>query len=80
MKKFLEKKIAQVKPLFEEGGKFEKLFPVWEAHETIFFQPNEVTKAKGAHIRDANDMKRLMVKLRNIKINLDDKDSEIITI
>jgi len=61
MKKFLEKKIHDLKPLFEEGGKYEKLFPVWEAHETIFFQPNEVTKAKGAHIRDAIDMKRLMV-------------------
>lgn len=61
MKKFLEKKIAEIKPLFEEGGKFENLFPIWEAHETIFFQPNEITKAKGAHIRDANDMKRLMV-------------------
>ncbi|MFK7900962.1 MAG: NADH:ubiquinone reductase (Na(+)-transporting) subunit B [Cyclobacteriaceae bacterium] len=61
MKKFIEKKVHELRPLFEEGGKYEKLFPIYEAHETLFFQPDEVTKPKGAHIRDANDMKRLMV-------------------
>lgn len=61
MKNFLREKIEKIKPNFLKGGKFEKFFPVWEAHETLVFQPDEITKRKGAHIRDANDMKRLMV-------------------
>lgn len=51
--------IDKIKPHFEEGGKFEKLQSTFEGFETFLFVPNEVTK-KGAHIRDANDMKRTM--------------------
>ena len=58
---FLRKKIEEIKPLFTEGGKFEKFYFIFEAHETLFFQPSHVTKAKGAHIRDAVDMKRMMI-------------------
>ena len=61
MQKFLREKIKEVRPLFEKGGKLEKFFPLYEAHETIFFQPKETTGKKGAHIRDAVDMKRVMV-------------------
>lgn len=61
MQKFLKEKIKEIRPLFEKGGKFEKLYPVYEAHETIFFQPKETVGKKGAHIRDAVDMKRVMV-------------------
>lgn len=60
MKDFIKEKIKQIRPNFTKGGKWEKFYPVYEAHETLFFQPNEITKPKGAHIRDANDMKRLM--------------------
>ena len=58
---FLKNKVKELRPLFEKGGKFEKYYYIYEAHETLFFQPNHVTKAKGAHIRDAVDMKRMMV-------------------
>ncbi len=58
---FLRDKVKELRPLFEKGGKFEKFYFVYEAHETLFFQPDHVTGPKGAHIRDANDMKRTMV-------------------
>ncbi len=61
MKKVFRSLFDNLKPNFKKGGKFEKLYPVFEAQETVFFQPDEITKAKGTHIRDANDMKRLMV-------------------
>lgn len=58
---FLKDKVKELRPLFEKGGKFEKFYSIYEAHETLFFQPDHVTGPKGAHIRDANDMKRTMV-------------------
>lgn len=57
---FLKKKINELSPLFEKGGKYEKFYYVWEAHLTILFQPKHTTKTKGAHIRDAVDLKRVM--------------------
>lgn len=57
--KFIEDKIEQARPLFEKGGKLEKFYPLFEANETFLFSPADVTQ-KGAHVRDALDMKRLM--------------------
>lgn len=57
---FLRDKHDQVAPLFEKGGKLEKLYPVWEAHDTLLFTPGEVTKGK-THVRDALDLKRMMI-------------------
>lgn len=57
--KSLRRYIDKIKPHFEEGGKFEKLQSTFEGFETFLFVPNDVTK-KGAHIRDAKDMKRTM--------------------
>ncbi len=48
------------KPHFKEGGKFEKLHSMFDAVETLLFVPDTVTR-KGAHIRDAIDMKRTMI-------------------
>jgi len=56
----LRKFVDKIKPQFEKGGKFEKLQSTFEAFETFLFVPNTVT-SKGAHIRDANDMKRTMI-------------------
>lgn len=58
---FLKNKVKELRPLFEKGGKYEKFFFIYEAHETLFFQPKHTAGVKGAHIRDANDMKRMMV-------------------
>ncbi len=46
-------------PTFSEGGKLSWLHSFYEAMETFFYVPTDVTK-KGAHIRDCNDMKRTM--------------------
>lgn len=58
---FLKDKVKELRPLFQKGGKYEKFYFLYEAHETLFFQPDHVAGPKGAHIRDANDMKRTMV-------------------
>lgn len=58
--KFLREKHDQVAPLFEKGGKLEKLYPLYEAQDTLLFTPGEVTKGK-THVRDALDLKRMMI-------------------
>lgn len=58
--KSLKKLLDQLKPHFEAGGKFEKLHSTYDAFSTFLFVPGEVTPSRGAHIRDANDMKRAM--------------------
>ena len=58
--KFIRDMHDKVAPNFEKGGKFEKLHPVWEAHDTLLFTPGIVTKA-ASHIRDAIDQKRMMI-------------------
>ncbi len=45
---------------FEKGGPLEKLYPLWEAHDTAFFTPGHVTKGS-THVRDALDLKRMMI-------------------
>ncbi|MCK5209651.1 MAG: RnfABCDGE type electron transport complex subunit D, partial [Cyclobacteriaceae bacterium] len=58
--KIIKNVFDKYKPLFEQGGKFEKLMPFFETFETLFFVPNKVTPLKGVQIRDAVDLKRLM--------------------
>jgi len=57
--KFVENLLNNVKPIFDKGGKLEKLYPMYDALETFAFVPDHTTK-KGAHIRDSIDMKRTM--------------------
>lgn len=47
--------------MFEKGGKLEKFYLLFEAGETFLFSPSETTKARGAQIKDAIDLKRLMM-------------------
>lgn len=50
-----------VKPgLFEKGGKLGWLHSTWDAFDTFLCVPATVT-AKGAHVRDAVDIKRIMI-------------------
>tara|TARA_B100000902_G_scaffold208105_2_gene198102 strand:+ start:1069 stop:2217 length:1149 start_codon:yes stop_codon:yes gene_type:complete len=51
--------LNSVKPLFDKGGKLEKLYPAYDAFETFLFVPDHTT-TKGSHIRDAIDLKRTM--------------------
>ena len=47
--------------MFEKGGKFEKLYYLFEAGETFMFSPSSTTNNKGVQIKDAIDLKRLMM-------------------
>ena len=58
---FLRNILDQQKPLFEKGGKLEKFYYAFEAGDTFLFTPKETAPAVGAHIRDAIDLKRLMI-------------------
>jgi Na+-transporting NADH:ubiquinone oxidoreductase subunit B len=49
----------KIRPHFEKGGKFEKYFYAYDAHETLLFVPGHTTKS-GSHIRDSFDSKRMM--------------------
>jgi len=52
--------LDKLHPLFAEGGKFEKLYPLYEAIDTFTYTPGEVT-AGAPHVRDAMDLKRVMI-------------------
>ena len=58
--KFIRKQHDKLEPLFEEGGKLEKFYPLWEAHDTLLFTPGHVTKGT-THVRDGLDLKRMMI-------------------
>lgn len=57
---FIRKKLDEIKEPFKPGQKFEKFAPAINALDTFLFVPNHKTK-KGAHIRDAVDLKRTMI-------------------
>ena len=59
--KFLREALDKAKHNFEKGGKWEKFYYVFEAFDTFAFVPNTTTPLKGAQVRDAVDMKRLMM-------------------
>jgi Na+-transporting NADH:ubiquinone oxidoreductase subunit B len=56
---FIRQQLDRVAPLFEKGGKLERLYPLYEAQDTFLFTPGETTKS-ASHVRDALDMKRMM--------------------
>jgi len=58
--KFILDMHDKVRPLFEKGGKHEKLWPLFDAQDTFAFTPSDVT-GSGAHVRDAVDLKRVMI-------------------
>ncbi len=59
--KIIQDIFSKLKPHFEHGGKYEKLHPVFESFETLFFVPEKVTAPKGTQLKDAIDLKRLMM-------------------
>lgn len=52
--------LDKFKPHFEEGGKFNKFYYLYEATDEFFYTTGEVTKST-PHIRDSIDLKRLMI-------------------
>lgn len=57
----LRKILDKQKKRFQKGGKFEKWYYAFEAIDTFLFTPDQTTKPKGSQIRDAIDLKRLMM-------------------
>ena len=56
----IRKQFDKLKKPFEKGQKLERFAPAINAFETFLFVPKHTTH-KGAHIRDAVDLKRTMV-------------------
>jgi len=59
--KFLHDILEKQKPMFDKGGKLERFHYLFEAGETFAFTPATTAPPKGAHIRDAIDLKRMMM-------------------
>lgn len=49
-----------IAPNFEKGGKFEALYPAYEAIDTALYTPGHVTNG-ASHARDGLDLKRIMI-------------------
>ncbi|MDH5185048.1 MAG: NADH:ubiquinone reductase (Na(+)-transporting) subunit B, partial [Gammaproteobacteria bacterium] len=56
LRRFFDK----MEPHFTKGGRFEKYYSLYEMVDTIFYMPEIVTRTT-AHVRDALDMKRVMI-------------------
>lgn len=59
--KFLRNALDKQKHLFEKGGKYHKLYFAFEAIETFLFAPDTTAGERGSQVRDAIDLKRLMI-------------------
>jgi Na+-transporting NADH:ubiquinone oxidoreductase subunit NqrB len=55
----LWKKFEELRPHFSKGGRFERLYPLFEAKESFLFVLPHTAKGR-THVRDAMDIKRLM--------------------
>lgn len=58
--KFLRNTLDKAHPLFDKGGKFERMYPLYEALDTFLYTPGQVTKGL-THVRDSLDLKRMMI-------------------
>ena len=58
--KFLREFLDKLHPHFSEGGKLEKLYPLYEAIDTFLYSPGYVTSGS-THVRDSVDQKRIMI-------------------
>jgi len=58
--RWLRRRLDRAEPLFARGGRFHRWHPLWEAVDTFLYSPSSVT-ATGAHVRDAIDLKRMMM-------------------
>lgn len=56
----IRKTLDNLEPHFHKGGKYEKFYALYEAVDTIFYAPPDVTKGT-AHVRDGIDLKRIMI-------------------
>ncbi|MEE9532493.1 MAG: NADH:ubiquinone reductase (Na(+)-transporting) subunit B [Syntrophobacteria bacterium] len=52
--------LDKIRPAFEEGGKLERFYPLFEATDTFLYTTDEVTTVE-PHVRDSMDLKRIMM-------------------
>ncbi|MDT0641677.1 NADH:ubiquinone reductase (Na(+)-transporting) subunit B [Zunongwangia sp. F363] len=57
---WIRQRLDKIKEPFAKGNKYEKFAPAVNALDTFLFTPNHTTQ-KGSHIRDAVDLKRVMI-------------------
>jgi len=58
--KALRNLLDKLHPQFAKGGKFERLYPLYEAADSFIYTPGEATEG-APHLRDAIDLKRVMI-------------------
>ncbi|MGK2904796.1 MAG: NADH:ubiquinone reductase (Na(+)-transporting) subunit B [Desulfuromonadales bacterium] len=58
--KALRNLLDKLRPHFVQGGKLERLYPLYEAADSFLYTPGEVTLS-APHVRDAMDLKRVMI-------------------
>jgi Na+-transporting NADH:ubiquinone oxidoreductase subunit B len=56
----LRKILDDMEHHFQEGGRFQKWFALFEVFDTFLYAPDAVTKST-AHVRDGVDLKRIMI-------------------
>jgi len=57
--RFFRSFLDRQKDRFQSGGRLDRLYPLFEAVDTIFYTPDTVTTGT-THVRDALDLKRMM--------------------
>ena len=57
---WIRQKLDKIREPFNKGNKLEKYAPAINALDTFLYTPNHTTQ-KGAHVRDAVDLKRTMI-------------------
>ena len=57
--RFVRRILDRLQPHFGEGGRFERLYPLYEGVDSFLYSPGTVTRGK-THLRDSLDTKRMM--------------------
>ena len=58
--KGLRNVLDRMEPLFQQGGRYERYYALYEMVDTLFYSPADVTR-NAPHVRDAIDLKRVMI-------------------
>jgi Na+-transporting NADH:ubiquinone oxidoreductase subunit B len=56
----LRRLLDRIHPVFDRGGRLERLYPLYEAADTFLYTPGTVTR-QASHVRDGLDLKRMMI-------------------
>ncbi len=56
----LRRALDNIEHHFQEGGRFQNFYALYEVFDTFLYSPSSVTRAS-AHVRDGIDLKRIMI-------------------